>query len=151
MKAPVSVFVRWWKFNLVGAIGMAWQLGVLAMVNRLAPGHYLVATAAAIELTLLHNFTWHLRFTWRDRRDASVLAAQLIRFHLANGLVSMLGNLVLMKILVNSVRAPLLLANGTAIVCCSIVNFCLGHNWAFAAKMDALRERPDESAAGVSS
>jgi putative flippase GtrA len=130
---------------------MAWQLGVLALVNRFAPGHYLVATAAAIEFTLLHNFTWHVQFTWRDRRGASVLAAQLIRFHLSNGLVSMLGNLALMRILVNSVRAPLLLANGTAIVCCSIVNFCFGHNWAFAVKVDALRERPDESAAGVSS
>jgi putative flippase GtrA len=132
----VNEFARWWKFNLVGAIGMAWQLGLLALLNRLAPGHYLVATAAALELTLLHNFTWHVHFTWRDRRDASALAAQLIRFHLSNGLVSMLGNLGLMRTLVDSIHAPLLLANGIAILCCSIVNFCAGHNWAFEVKME---------------
>jgi putative flippase GtrA len=35
----------------------------------------LYATAAAIELTLLHNFVWHLHYTWRDRRDGSALLA----------------------------------------------------------------------------
>jgi putative flippase GtrA len=96
------------------------------------------ASAAAIELTLLHNFVWHLHYTWRDRRDDSALLAQLMRFHLSNGLVSMLGNLALMRILVDEARMPLLVANSIAILSCSIVNFCLGNNWAFATKTKAI-------------
>ena len=128
----MSTFIRWGKFNLVGAMGMVVQLAALALFNRLTAGRYLLASTAALELTLLHNFAWHLRYTWRDRRDGSALPVQLVRFHLSNGLVSMLGNLALMRILVHEARMPLLASNSIAILCCSIVNFCLGNNWAFA-------------------
>jgi putative flippase GtrA len=127
-----DTLARWGKFNLVGAGGMAVQLGTLALINRLAPGHYMRATAAAIEITLLHNFVWHLHYTWRDRRCRSALRSQLIRFHLSNGLVSLAGNLALMPLLVESARVPVVAANAIAILCCSIVNFFLGHNWTFA-------------------
>ena len=130
----MKTFIRWSKFNLVGAMGMVVQLAALALFNRLTAGRYLLASTAALELTLLHNFAWHLRYTWRDRRDGSALPVQLVRFHLSNGLVSMLGNLALMRILVHEARMPLLASNSIAILCCSIVNFCLGNNWAFPAR-----------------
>ena len=133
----MNVMVRWGKFNLVGVVGMAVQLGTLALINRLAPGHYMLATAAAIEITLLHNFVWHLHYTWRDRRCRSALRSQLIRFHLSNGLVSMVGNLAMMPLLVEGLKIPVVAANAIAILCCSIVNFCLGHNWAFAPTLNA--------------
>ncbi|HEY3625509.1 MAG TPA: GtrA family protein [Terracidiphilus sp.] len=128
----MNAFVRWCKFNAVGALGMVFQLAVLAVVNRLAPGRYLAATAVAIELTLLHNFIWHLRYTWRDRIKAGTVLGKLVRFHLSNGLVSMVGNLGLMRLLVQVARVPVLQANGVAILVCSMVNFWLGQNWAFA-------------------
>jgi len=136
----VNTFIRWGKFNLVGAVGMVVQLAALAFFCRLAPGHALLATAAAVELTLLHNFVWHLHYTWRDRRDESAILGQLVRFHLSNGLVSMLGNLALMRVLVDEARTPLLTANSIAILCCSIVNFCLGNQWAFAAGTQAVQD-----------
>ena len=71
--------------------------------------------------------------TWRDRRDSTIPLCQFVRFHLSNGLVSMLGNLFLMRLLVREVRLPLLVSNVIAILCCSVVNFCLGNNWAFTA------------------
>jgi putative flippase GtrA len=113
-------------------MGMALQLAALALLNRWTQGHYLYASAAAVELALLHNLVWHLHYTWRDRRDDSTLFAQLVKFHLSNGLVSMLGNLVLMRILVHEAHIPVLASNGIAILCCSILNFFLGNNWAFA-------------------
>ena len=130
----MNALLRWGKFNLVGAMGMVVQLVALTGFCRLAPGHYLYASAAAIELTLLHNFIWHIKYTWRDRRDDSGIFAQLIRFHLSNGLVSMLGNLTLMRILVQGAHMHLLAANSIAILCCSIVNFSLGDHWAFPAR-----------------
>jgi putative flippase GtrA len=100
----MNALVRWGKFNLVGAMGMVVQLGALALLNRLAPAHYLVTTAIAVEVTLLHNFVWHMHYTWKDRRQRSAWT-QLVRFHLANGI---------------------------AILCCSVLNFLLGNTWAFA-------------------
>ena len=152
MKVPMDTLVRWGKFNLVGAVGMAVQLGALALINRLAPGHYMVATAAAIEITLLHNFVWHMHYTWRDRFPTlnaksafrmgqpgyrGALAGHLIRFHLANGLVSMIGNLGLMPVLVGAAHIPVVVANAIAILGCSIVNFLLGDQWAYAPILSA--------------
>jgi putative flippase GtrA len=128
----MNPLIRWGKFNLVGAMGVVVQLTTLAILNRLVPGHYLYASAATVELTLLHNFIWHLRFTWRDRRDNTRLS-QLTRFHLSNGLVSILGNLLLMRILVHEAHIPVIASNGIAILCCSIINFYLGNTWAFKA------------------
>jgi putative flippase GtrA len=124
--------MRWWKFNVVGAMGMVVQLAVLALIDLRSGGHYLIGTAAAIEMAVLHNFVWHVLYTWRDRRDDSAVLLQLVRFHLSNGLVSMVGNLLLMRVLVHELRLPVLLANGIAILCCSILNFYLGDLWAFA-------------------
>jgi putative flippase GtrA len=128
----VKTLIRWGKFNLVGSMGMVVQLGSLAWFNRWTDGHYLVASAAAVELAVLHNFIWHLHYTWRDRRDRSAPLTQLVRFHLSNGAVSLIGNLVLMRVLVREARLAVIVANVIAIVCCSIANFYLGHNWAFA-------------------
>jgi putative flippase GtrA len=125
----MNSFTRWWKFNLVGAMGMAVQLSALALLNRWTRGHYLYASAAALELALLHNFTWHVHYTWRDRAPR---LPQFLRFHLSNGLVSMLGNLALMLLLVHEAHLPALVSNAIAIACCSIANFWLGNNWAFA-------------------
>lgn len=124
--------VRWGKFNLVGAIGMAVQLGALAALNRMWPEHYLADTAAALELTLVHNFVWHFHYTWRDRFGRSALAGPFVRFHLSNGLVSIVGNLALMPLLVRGAHLPVVVSNAIAILCCSLINFVLGDGWAFA-------------------
>lgn len=129
----MNALIRWGRFNAVGAMGMVVQLATLAVLNRWAAGHYLWTSFAAMELTLLHNFVWHIEYTWRERRDEFAVGIQLMRFHLSNGLVSMVGNLALMRILVHQAHLPLLVANAIAIFCCSIVNFCLGDCWAFAA------------------
>lgn len=136
----MNTLMRWGRFNLVGVAGVVVQMAVLAACNRIAPGHYLAATVAAVEVTLLHNFAWHVRYTWKDRVDggAQVRAQNgahvgaLVRFHLSNGMVSLVGNAVLMQVLVGQGHLPVLLANGIAIVCCSLVNFCVGDRWVFA-------------------
>jgi putative flippase GtrA len=137
--------VRWFKFNLVGAIGMGLQLATLAALNRLRAGHYLMATAAALEVTLVHNFVLHVHYTWRDRRDDSAWMVQLIRFHVSNGLVSAAGNLGLMRMLVGEAHFPVLAANVIAILCCSIANFFIGHEWVFAASPGLAKRRVENA------
>jgi putative flippase GtrA len=137
----MNALLRWGRFNLVGAVGMAVQLVALALFNHWMKGHYLLASAAAVELTLLHNFTWHQRFTWRDRHCASTTLMQLLRFHLSNGLVSMFGNLALMRLFLRTAHLPLLAANAAAILCCSLANFWLANSWTFARSLNSTNQQ----------
>jgi putative flippase GtrA len=116
---------RWLAFNGVGVLGVGVQLAILAALTRGAQVHYLVATAVAVETAVLHNFVWHQRWTWRDRPTQSGIdtAVRLARFHALNGMVSLVGNLVIVAIVDGLFGVAPLPANLIAIVVCSIVNF----------------------------
>ena len=124
---------RWLKFNAVGLLGVGAQLVALQLLTGLfGASNYLWATTAAVELALLHNFYWHMRWTWRDRPATTrQTLARLLRFNLTNGANSLLGNLLLMKLLVGVLRWPLLAANLCAITLCGLVNFALSEIWVF--------------------
>jgi putative flippase GtrA len=130
----MNIFVRWGKFSAVGAMGFALQLAALTFFSHLWRGHYVIASVAATEVTLLHNFAWHWHYTWRDRRDHMTVTRQVVRFHLGNGLVSLLGNLIFVRLLVHEAHMPVIAANVCAVMICSVANFCLGEAWAFAAR-----------------
>lgn len=132
----MTILLRCGRFTLVGAIGMVVQLAALALLHHRMPGHYLIASAAALELTLVHNFIWHIHYTWRDRlRDVRWLDA-FVRFHLSNGAVSIAGNLAVMWVMVRHAHLPVLVANLIAIGGCSMLNFGLGDRWAFAGRRE---------------
>jgi putative flippase GtrA len=120
------VIVRWLRFNLVGLAGVAVQLGALALYARVFGIHYLVATALAVETAVLHNYFWHARWTWRGR------GGSIWRFHLANGLVSIVANLLLMRWLAGGLGLPLMVANLLSIAGASVVNFAAGEFFVFA-------------------
>jgi len=61
-------------------MGMAVQLAARSLLDRWTAGRYLYASAAAVELALLHNFVWHWHYTWRDRRDRATRLRQFVRF-----------------------------------------------------------------------
>ncbi|HEY6764752.1 MAG TPA: GtrA family protein [Candidatus Sulfotelmatobacter sp.] len=127
-----DVCLRLLKFSVVGAIGIAVQLVVLATLEA-ERVNYLLATALAVEGAVLHNFMWHQRFTWADRVPSGTRAwlRALFRFHLSNGVISLVGNLLLMRLLVGVLRLPLLLANVTTIALCFMANFLASDRWAF--------------------
>lgn len=123
---------RYLRFNLVGALGALVQLTTLALLNHQLPHHILLTSTLALELTLLHNLTWHLHYTWPDRTNPTTRLQQITRFHLANGLVSLLGNLAQMHLLVTTLHLPAVPANALAILLCSLLNYSLGNRWVFA-------------------
>ncbi len=131
----MSLGVRWLKFNLVGAIGIVLQLGLLFVFTRLFRLDYLLATALAVEAAVLHNFFWHERFTWADRASvgARQALARLLRFNFTTGAVSILGNLLSMRLLVGSLHLPPLAANLVSITACSLLNFLLNDRLIFRA------------------
>ncbi len=129
-------FRRWLKFNAVGGIGIGVQLAALAIFRSLLHLDYLLAAALAVETAVLHNFLWHERFTWADRpaRHSTHSLVRLVRFNASNGLVSILGNLVLMRLLVGTLGMPYFVANLIAIAACSLVNFLLSDCFVFHAE-----------------
>src|SRR5215831_12173809 len=115
--------MRFVRFNGVGAIGFAVQLGALAYLLR-AGMPYLPATAIAVELSILNNFLWHERWTWRDRpASGRARLLRLGRFHALNGLVSLGGNLLLTWLLVDSFAMTPIPANVVAVLACGIINY----------------------------
>jgi putative flippase GtrA len=108
------------------------QLAVLSALTRWLNVPIAVATAAAVEAAILHNFFWHQRWTWRDRPVASLreTLTRLWRFHAVNGVVSLIGNIVVTTALVQAGLHPVL-ANVVAILACSIVNYTAGNAYVF--------------------
>ena len=105
-KDPWADLFPWLKFNAVGGIGIAVQLAALALFRSGLQLDYLVATGLAVETAVIHNFLWHERFTWADRpaqRFAHSLA-RLAKFNTSNGLVSLAGNLLIMRALVGELH-----------------------------------------------
>jgi putative flippase GtrA len=134
---------HWLRFNLVGALGMAVQFTVLTGLAALPGMPYLLATALAVECAVLHNFFWHARWTWADRPSAGwrETFGRLVSFHVSNGLVSLVGNVFLMKVFHGAFHLPLVPSNAIAIVVCSLVNFGLAEWVVFQKKVWSLESR----------
>jgi putative flippase GtrA len=129
----VPLVVRWLKFNAVGAVGIAVQLGAFALFFSVLHLNYMLATGLAVETAVLHNFAWHERYTWKDRPHTGARDAgwRLGRFHAGNGVISILGNLALMRLLVGGLHWNHYLANGSAIAVCSLLNFAASEWFVF--------------------
>ena len=80
---------------------------------------------------MLHNFVWHDLWTWRDRRGGGNVALRLLRFNLGNGAVSIVVNLVFMRLLVGHFHIEYLIANLIAIAAGSLANYLVSDLFVF--------------------
>ena len=122
--------LRFSKFVFVGCLGTVVQLTTLALLIHAAHVALLPATFASVEAALLQNFFWHERYTWPDRTKANA-GARLLRFHLANGVISLAGNALLSHFLVARLRFPTLLSALIAVAVCGLANFELANRWVY--------------------
>lgn len=127
------LFYRWLKFSAVGWLGVGVQIGMLTLLAGQLGMHYLVATALAVESAIIHNFFWHERWTWDDRGlfGAPGRVLRLLRFNVAAGSVSLLGNLVLMSLFVGGLGLHYLVANVMSIASCAVLNFVISDRLVF--------------------
>ena len=124
----------WIKFNVVGLLGFALQTGTLFVLTRATPRvGYLAATAMAVELAVLNNFFWHQRWTWNDRPSLTKhqTLRRLAKFNVTTGMVSIVGNLILMSLLVGRFGLPVVGANILTVIACSLLSFFLADRIAF--------------------
>jgi putative flippase GtrA len=140
--AQPSQIRRWFAFYSVGALGFAVQLVTLASLKSLLGLDYLVATGLAVEVSVLHNFLWHERWTWADRTGAENggVFDRLVRFHAATAIISIVGNMVGTWLLVSTFDLHYLVANLLAVLSCSILNF-------FVSDLMVFRKMKEEAAA----
>jgi putative flippase GtrA len=122
--------VRWLKFNAVGAGGIVVQLAVLGILKSVIKVDYLLATALAVEAAVVHNYFWHERFTWVDRATGSSWL-RFLKFNGTTGLFSVLGNVLVMRVMVGEAHLNYFVANVLTIATCSILNFLVSDRFVF--------------------
>ncbi len=136
------------KFYSVGLVGIGVQLAILLLLIKWMGLHYLAATSLAVEGALVHNFFWHQRWTWKHRlASGDSRLRRMLRFHLTSGAASLLGNLMVMRLLVDGLGAALLPANLAAIGCCSLFNFWAADQWVFRRREGLNAKPPSRQAA----
>ena len=128
-----TAFFRWLKFNVVGGIGIVVQVSALALFRSGLHLDYLLATALAVEVAVIHNFLWHERFTWVDRPSNHAIHSMVrfAKFTATNGFVSLVGNLLIMRMLVGGFGMNYVAANLIGVATCSLVNFLLSNCFVF--------------------
>jgi putative flippase GtrA len=110
-------------FNAVAAGGFGVQLACLVGLTEMAGMHYLLSAVFAVEAAILHNFFWHLRWTWADRSCPGRSWQQLlVRFNLIHGATAAAGLLLIVG-LSEVARLHYLAAAIVSIGVCSVVNF----------------------------
>ena len=123
---------RWSVFTLVGFGGFVLQMSTLSVLTRVFGWHYLPAALTGIELAIVHNFLGDTKWTWRDRpADSSRdVARRFVRYQLGRALV-LVVNLGLTAVFVATLDAPPEIANTSAVIILSLVNFYLGDRVVF--------------------
>jgi putative flippase GtrA len=123
---------RTFAFISVGIVGFLVQTMVLGTLSLAAHWPAAGATVVAVEAAILTNFFWHERWTWRDRADAEGRWARLFRFHVTNGVTSLIGNTVVTVFLAAVFGLSPILGNVVAVVLLSVVNYLSADRWVFA-------------------
>ncbi len=73
------------KFLIVGGLGTAVNLGVLYVLRYFIGLQHAVASAAAIEVSVINNYSFHERWTFKGRGGGSWVR-RLLKFHLTTSL-----------------------------------------------------------------
>jgi putative flippase GtrA len=124
--------MRWLKFNTVGVGGAVVQLCALWILQHFTSIPSILAVTMAVEIAILHNFVWHEAWTWRGKPVAD-RGRRLFRFHVGNGFVSIVSNVVLTYLYKEIAGLPLVTANFAAILTAALLNFWVAQAWVFRA------------------
>lgn len=138
-----DILLRWLKFNFVGAMGIGVQLAGVELASVLLHASPALATTLGVEAAVLHNFVWHEKFTWVDRRRTRKWQeglARLLWFNGTTGAISMAGNVLMVLLVQWSAHVPVIAANCVAVAACSIANFVVNDRVVF--------RRDDSASAG---
>ena len=119
----------WLKYNAVSAAGFVLQLTLVALLTEAAHWRVALATVAAVEAAVIHNFLWHWRWTFSGRGVR--FARACFRYQLTTGVLSIAGNTLATQAIAGALGLAPVLANGIATVACYLLNWYLANAVAF--------------------
>jgi dolichol-phosphate mannosyltransferase len=124
--------LRFLRFALVGASGVAINMGALWLLTTSVGLPVPVASVIAIELSILSNFTLNDLWTWRgvDKKRYPVRAGQ---YHASVAVTAVLNWLILVG-LHSGLGVHYLVANLAGIAVGTLLNFFINDAWTFRAR-----------------
>lgn len=122
------------KFGIVGATGVAVNVGCLYLLTEFARLPYFVASVIAIELSILSNFTINLLWTWRDRADEGTAWTKIVRYHIGAGATAFLGNYLILIALTELFGIHYMVSNLIGIAVGTFSNYLINDLWTFKKK-----------------
>lgn len=141
----MSPLLRFTRFSVVGVLGLGVQLVVVVLLAHGLGVDPVWATEAGVCAAVVHNFGWHVRWTWRDRMEAGMSRpGAFLRFAGANGTISWLGSALLIPAL-TAAGVPVLPANLVTIAACGVLNYRVAELRCFRSRR--LAGRPPRSSA----
>jgi putative flippase GtrA len=113
MHIPSVHIRRVLKFQLVAWVGTLINMGTLWLLKGQLKVPLAVAGACAIELAIIHNFTWHYFVTWQERvaRTALDYFVRLVKYNAVTASIDFVCNLTLLVVLTKYAGLNYLVAN----------------------------------------
>jgi len=121
------------NFQLVAFGGTLVNMSVLWLLKGHLHLPVIAAGACAIELAIIHNFTWHYFRTWRERVDFSVpdYLKRLIKYNFITASIDFIVNLGLLWVLTRYVGMHYLIANGIGMLGGPVLKFLANEHLIF--------------------
>jgi len=116
------------KFGIVGGSGVVVNMGLLFILTRFLSVRLEIASAIAIEVSILSNFFLNNLWTFKKRNTHVPFWSRLLRYHLVTGLAGIVNYLVLL-LLVKTFGLHDMLSNLIGIVIGTFINYSLNSLW----------------------
>jgi len=116
------------KFGIVGGSGVLVNMGLLYILTRFFAIRLEIASALAIEVSILSNFFLNNLWTFKKRETHVPFWSRLLRYHLVTGLAGIVNYLVLL-LLVHTLGWHDMLSNLIGIAIGTIINYTLNSLW----------------------
>jgi dolichol-phosphate mannosyltransferase len=116
------------KFGIVGGSGVLVNMGLLYILTRFLSIRLEIASALAIEVSILSNFFLNNLWTFKKRETHVPFWSRLLRYHLVTGLAGIVNYLVLL-LLVHALGWNDMLSNLIGIAIGTIINYTLNSLW----------------------
>ncbi len=133
MQAWKDITKRYFKFGVVGFSGLLVNIGIAYILKNIFSIQSLIASALAIEVSILNNFFWNSIWTWRDREQEDIWI-RLLKYHIAVSLGAII-NIGMDFLLLKYTTMQYILAHSIGVFAGSIFNFFLNDKWTFSKKL----------------
>ena len=101
------------KFQFIAWVGTMVNMATLWVLKGQLGIPLFMAGVCAIELAIIHNFTWHYFLTWRERvaRKPGDYFARLLKYNLVTASIDFVVNLTVLYVLTKFFGVYYLVAN----------------------------------------